>query len=506
MELSNVLIALGGVVGVLLTLIVIWVMTLRRIVDPNFVHIVQRTKSTTSYGSKQPQGNVYYAFPSWLPAIGITVRILPVNNFDLDLTAYPAYDKDRVPFLVDIKSFFRIADTNAAAQRVENFNELKKQISAIVQDAVRSILAKSDLEKIMQERTIYAEQFTEAVGKDVQHWGVEVVKPIALMDVRDGNDTQVIANIMAKKKSFIEMESRTEVAINKRKAEEAEIEAKKEVEVKKAEADRQSGEAKAISTQKIGVATAESDKKIGIAKQQAEQDIEEQKKVTEEKKMKVLEVNTVRQAEIAKEALIVKSNAEKEALIIDTEARQKEMQISADAKKYEIEQIALATLTDKEKAAKAIELTGIAEAVAVKEKGSAAATAEKEMQLARVTAEVTLAEKIGENDGYQDYLVRIETVKIQGDVDKTVGTAQARALEVGLAKAELKVIANSGNVGSGITGLKDMLTTSAGGQGLAAALEGVKQTETGSDLVSGLIEKFAPAVIAGAAGSKLAKK
>jgi flotillin len=97
---------------------------------------------------------VYYKRPTWLPLFGVTVRELPVSNFDLDLNSYEAYDKNRLPFIVDVKAFFRIADTNQAAQKVENMMELKDNLAGIVQGSVRSIMAKSDLESIMQERSI----------------------------------------------------------------------------------------------------------------------------------------------------------------------------------------------------------------------------------------------------------------------------------------------------------------------------------------------------------------
>jgi flotillin len=50
-----------------------------------------------------------------MPVLGVTVRELPVSNFDLDLVRYEAYDKNRLPFTVDVKAFFRIEDTNTAA-------------------------------------------------------------------------------------------------------------------------------------------------------------------------------------------------------------------------------------------------------------------------------------------------------------------------------------------------------------------------------------------------------
>lgn len=70
--------------------ITIYVLSLRRIVPTNLVHIVQRGNQTVSYGTNK-QSNVYYKWPSWLPILGVSTRELPVSNFDIDLK--PGYKK-----------------------------------------------------------------------------------------------------------------------------------------------------------------------------------------------------------------------------------------------------------------------------------------------------------------------------------------------------------------------------------------------------------------------------
>ena len=128
MELSTIiLIAALGLPVVIGIFILIYVFSLRRIVPTNVVHIVQRGNQTVSYGTKK-ESNVYYEWPGWLPKLGVTVRVLPVSNFDVELKRYEAYDKDRVPFVVDVKAFFHISDTNVAAEKVESFQELKSQL------------------------------------------------------------------------------------------------------------------------------------------------------------------------------------------------------------------------------------------------------------------------------------------------------------------------------------------------------------------------------------------
>lgn len=445
--ISAVIILVGIVLlGVAVKLIFI-ILDLRRVVPTNQVHIVQRAKQTISYGKDTPNGNTYYEFPSWIPIIGITKIVLPVSVFDLDLKAYEAYDIGRLPFVVDIKAFFRIDDSNMAAARVASFGELKEQLLGIVQGAVRSILANSALEKIMSERSMYGETFTKEVAEQLKAWGVVPVKNIELMDVRDSPSSQVIANIMAKKQSLIEKESRTEVARNRQQAEEAEIEASREVALKKQAA-----------KQAVGEREAEADKKIGMAKALSDAEIAESLKATREKEMEVERIKAVRAAEIAKEATVVNAEAAKRAKVLQWEANKESAVLEAAA-----------NLELKTKEAEGIKIQGFAKA-----------DAEREMQLASVKAQITLAEQIGNNAGYQEYLVRIRTVEAQ----QAIGVEQAK----NLGKADIKVIANAGSVDTGVKNVMDLFTPK-GGTAVGGALEALANTDIGKKIVDKITDK-----------------
>lgn len=456
-----------GIPALLFVIVIIYILSLRRIVPTNVVHIVQRGSSTVSYGVKK-QSNVYYEWPSWIPRFGVTVRVLPVSNFDIDLFEYSAYDKDRVPFVVDVKAFFHIADTNVAAEKVESFAELKGQLENVVQGAVRSILAKSKLEEIMEERSIFGEQFTEAVNSDLANWGVESIKNIELMDVRDAKGSEVIHQIMAKRMSEINKESRIEVARNQQLAEQEELKAKQNIAVTQAETDRIAGEAKAISEQKIGVAKANSIRVSGIAEQESLRDIAESKKTTEEKNMEVIKVTQVKQAEI-----------NKEQEIIDAEKRKKTVEIGADADKYRIQVEAEANLQAKRKDAEGVQAVGEAEAKVIAAKGKSTAEAEKANQLASVAAQTELAKEIGENPEYQSYLIKIREIEAL----QTVDTVKAESLASALKDADLKILANSGDVQSGMSRLTDILSSKGGSQ-FNGLFESLKQSEEGKALMN----------------------
>ena len=474
----NLIFSIGlGVIGLILLVLII---SLRRVVPSDVVHIVQRRKKTVSYGSGQIGGNVYYNWPSWVPVIGITSRSLSVSNFDLDLKDYEAYDKDRVPFNVDVKAFFRIDNTNIAATRVTDMKELMDHLTGIVQGSVRSILANSPLAEIMGERSKYGEIFTNDTKDELASWGVIPVKNIELMDIKDARDSVVISNIMNKRKSEIEKESRIAVALNSQKAQEAEIESQKEVLVKKAEAEKLAGEA-----------TAKSNQAVGIATQKADQAIQEEVKATAMKQQAVAEVNAVRTAEIAKQAAIVEAEQNKEVIRLNAEAEQNRIKVETDAEKYQREVSAEATKNaiSLEADAEKYKLEATSEGKLAQMKaeaegkeaiGLAEGEAEKAKQLASVIAQTTLAKEVGENQGYQQYLITIEQVKANRDI----GIEQAK----NLGHAEIKIIANAGDAVSGIRSVGEVLSPK-GGMNIAGALEGLAQTEIGKSIIDKFVKE-----------------
>lgn len=425
---------LFGIVPVLLIAAVVSIalaMWYRRVVSTNMVHIVQRRRTTVPYGTGQESGNVYYAWPSWLPRIGITVIELPVSNFELALGNYEAYDKDRVPFLIDVVAFFRVKDTATAAQRVASIDEMKEQLTRIVQGAVRKVLASDVIDKIMTERAQFGQAFTGEVQEQLDEWGVESVKSMELMDIRDVPEGHAVANIMAKKVSHIEMESRKEVAKNKQEAETAEIQARQAVDVRTQEAQ-----------QMVGQRTAEKDKLVGIAGKQAEQAVFEAEKATREAAMEVQRVQQVKQAEITREQQVVEAEQDKQTQVIRADGALAAAKLAAEG---------------------------------VRVQGEAEGKAQEAVLMAPVNAQISLAKEIGENQGYQGYLIQLEAIKAYLEV----GGKQAVALE----KAEVKIIANSGSPTEGMRGVMDLFT-SKGGTQLGGMVEAFAQTSVGAALLS----------------------
>jgi flotillin len=476
------------------------ILKLRVVVPPTEVHIVQsQSLGRVTYGQlKTPtpvsggaQGemrpatgamqNTYYRWPTWLPRYGVQVSVLPLSIFDLDLKNYEAYDKERVPFTVDVKAFYCIENAALAAERIASIDALKKQLEASLQGAVRKILAEHAIEEIMQGRSVFGQKFTDEVGPDLKAWGVTPVKSIELMDIKDAAGQMVIEAISAKRISGIDKESRVAVAENKRAAQEAEIEASRQVELQEQD-----------KIQKIGLRKAEVAKTTGIAQQEAQQQVAASERKTVESQMEVKREAAERAANIDKSVQVINANRDKEVQTIDAERnksvaeknaeRDKNVAITnADAGKavkttqaQADKEVLIATSEGKK-----TELTNLAEgnlAIATKEaqgiqaKGEAEGAAATAIALAPVTAQIKLQESIGTNQQYQDFVVRQRVV----EKDEKVGIATAEAQGKALASAKIKVLSN---VGGGASSL---------GQQLGSLLEGLNMTDTGNRILTRL--------------------
>lgn len=422
---------IAGVLAALAALTVVVAAAFRTVVATNDVHIVQSRKRSTVYGKDQSAGNVYYCWPHWLPWLGVRTISLPVSNFPVRLDGYEAYDKGRLPFQVDVMAFFRVEDPVMAAQRISDFGQLRGQLEGILQGACRTILAKAEIEQILEGRSEFGEQFTKEVDENLANWGVRTVKTIEFMDIRDSEGSEVIHQIMAKKKSEIEKDSRIAVANNTREAELAEVAATQLVDVRKYEA-----------AQAVGVRKAEAEQQVGISTEKSKQNVAEEAAITAEKNMAVKKVNDVRAAEIARDVKVVAAEQEKKHTIIVAEGKLEQAKLNAEGVRVE---------------------------------GEAKGQAEQAILMAPVNTQISLAKEIGQNQGYQDYLIRIRVV----EKDQVVGVEQAKALQA----ADIKVIANTGEVSNGVDKVMDLFS-SKGGTAIGAALEALKQTPAGAELLS----------------------
>ena len=122
------------------------------------------------------------------------------------------------------------------------------------------------------------------------------------------------------------------------------------------------------------------------------------------------------------------------------------------------------------------------DAEGIRAKGEATAAAEQAMLMAPVEAQIRLATEIGANPAYQTYLVTIEQVRAA----EKVGLETAKAMQ----GADLKVIANAGDVQSGVAKLGDVFSTQ-GGMGMTGMLAALAQTDEGQGLLGALTSRLA---------------
>lgn len=467
MSLEMIWYCVGGVIA---AIVMITILALRRIVPTNQVHIVQRNNKTVSYGKDTDNGNVYYEIPSWIPKFGVVVSKLPATIIDISLNHYEAYDKDRLPFVVDVKAFFRITDFAIAASRIPTLEELHDQLTSIVQGAVRSILAKEYLEDIMSKRSEYGELFSKEVEPQLKEWGVMSVKNIELMDIKDAGGEEVISNIMMKKKSAIEMERRVEVAKNTKTAQESEILAKQEIELKKQDADR-----------KVGLRAAEVQQEVGIAQEKQRQEVQAQAKITAEKEMEVKEVNEVRSAEITKRAAMVKASQEREVVLIQVNTAAEAADTEKKIKVVNAEAVKAEQILKAEAAKEQIELKADAdlraatnEAKGIKLKGESEASAKELMEKAQVAGQIELFDKVNNDKQYQEFMIEQRKVEAM----ERVGIEQAKNLE----NADIKIFANGNSVQDGVQKAAGLLSSNTGFN-IGEMLEALSNTPMGKELL-----------------------
>lgn len=444
--------------GAVIAISVILSMLFRVVVPTNEVHIVQSSKKATPYGQGLSDWNVYYKWPAWIPVFGVNSINLAVSIFTITEDNYQAYDQQKVPFGVDIKAFFKVADPVIASQRISSMQELHQQLTDILKGAIRKVLAGKEIITIMETRKEIGDAFTEEVRQQLVSWGVEAVKSIELMDIRDGTGSQVITNIMNRKISLIEKDSRTEIAQNKKMAEIAEIEAKRESDIKRQEAE-----------QLVGQKTAEKQQAIGIANEIATQEIQGQAKITKSIEMEVLKVEQVKSAEIEKEKAIIEAAKQKETDVI-----------KAEGQKLQTEQIAEGAKIKQTLEAEAKLITMTKNAEGIEAEGTANADATSKMEKAKVSGQIELSDKIKESTEYMNYLQIVEAIR----AGEKVGVAKAEALK----NADLKVVSNSGSVSGGVDNVLDIFSGK-GGSSIVSMIENLQSSDVGKELLAKILPK-----------------
>jgi len=465
----------GLIAIIVFGLILFYVMTqLRKVVPTNEAHVVQTAKKSISYGKNVDGGknwNVYFNWPSWVPMLWISVQRLPLSIFDLQLNDYKAYDSGKVPFQVDITAFFVISDPETAAQKVDTIGELRNQLNETLKWVVRKVLASKDIVDIMESRSEIKDEFYNQVFGAVKSWGIKL-QNVEFMDIRDADGSQVVTNIMMKKRSQIEAESQIEVAENQKKAiiekENKESEARSAAAAAKSRADiissdsQRDAELKVIENEKLTQnQEIEKERVLAVQKEEAKQKLYEAEKTTKEKELAVKQVEEEKTAEIAKSIELIKADEQKQKVIIDAEAEKEEIRLKAEADKEKVELAATADKIkvelDAEAQKKKIESIGIAKAKELDYIGTAQAKNKTQMAEALNTFD---KESLG-------FMEKELDVKLSEVVD----LEKAKALS----KADVKVISTGANGGEWVKSFMDLFSAK-GGSNIGAMVEAAKNT------------------------------
>lgn len=453
-----------AIIPIIWVLLFIYILTqLRKVVPTNEAHVVQKASKSVSYGKGVDNGtnwNVYLAWPSWVPVVWVSVQKLPLSIFDLQLNDYEAYDSGKVPFQVDITAFFEIREPEVAAQKVFTIGELKDQLNETLKWVVRKVLASKDIVEIMESRVEIKKEFYDQVFGAVKSWGIKL-QNVEFMDIRDANGSQVITNIMMKKRSQIESESQIEVAENQKmaaiekenklaEARSAAAKAKSTADIIASDAERDA-EIKVIENEKL-TQNQEIDKEriLAIQKEEAKQKLYEAEKITKERELAVKQVDEEKNAEIAKNIELIKADEQKQKVIIDAQADKESIELAASADKVKVE---LEASAEKNR----IESIWIAKAKEIDYIGTAKAKNQTQM-----------AEALNTFDS-----ASIDFMKKELDVNlsEIVDLEKAKALW----KADVKVISTGANGGEGVKSFMDLFSAN-WGSNIGAMVEAAKNT------------------------------
>ncbi len=477
-----------AIIPVIWVLLFLYIVTqLRKVVPTNEAHVVQQASKSVTYWksvNEWKNGNSYLAWPSWVPVVWVSIQKLPLSIFDLQLNDYKAYDSGKVPFQVDITAFFEIQTPETAAQKVYTIGELKDQLNETLKWVVRKVLASKDIVEIMESRVEIKDEFYSQVLWAVKSWGIKL-QNVEFMDIRDAEWSQVVTNIMMKKRSQIEAESQIEVAENQKnatiekenkfaEARSAAAKAKSAADIIASDAERDA-EIKVIENEKLTQnQEIEKERILAIQKEEAKQKLYEAEKITKERELAVKQVEEEKNADIAKNIELIKADEQKQKVIIDSEAEKEQIRLKAEADKEAIELKAGAEKIEVELQASAektrIESIWIAKAKEIDYIGTAQAKNKTQMAQALNTFDAASL----------DFMKKELDVSLSEIVD----LEKAKALS----KADVKVISTGANGWEWVKNFMDLFSAN-GGANIWAMVEAAKNTMW-EEKVSELLKKI----------------
>ena len=270
--------------------------SLRRVVPPDRIDIVVRTKSQDIYcGNKEyfPEGTtpcaVYYNIPSWVPGVGMKVRQLTLEMLEIKVDDFTAFDENRARFNCDIVAFVAIKDGQVAAMRMPRTTvEMSAQLSQVLWATMRDSTTKMTVHKIINNRSEIIRMIRGILTEAIENWGLSL-KDIEIVGFKDAPGTKVVTNISSINEQEIETDARQKNADMVMKAQ-----------IKEAEAD-----------EKAKMRQIERDESVGKRQEKQKQAVAKEAKIAMEENLEVTKVEKVKNQQISKEQAEVLAEQEK---------------------------------------------------------------------------------------------------------------------------------------------------------------------------------------------------
>jgi flotillin len=373
---------------VILAVIVIYFVTLRRVVPPKYADVVTRRGSVEIYSADETvtknkgANTVYYHYPFWMPIIGMVVTRMSLENMEIKVMNYKTFAKGNARFTIDASVYCRINNVLEAAQRFpgKSMEDFKNGIQEIIIAAIRKTTANFAVEDVISKRSEIADHVLADIKDDMLRWGVEIIN-VSIVDFKDSDGTSVIHDISAKKEAEINSLSRQEIASRTKQAEIAEVEAYQ-----------------ASKTRKLEV-----DESVGKREQEKNQVVSTEQKKAVEKEMEVTRTKTVMTAEIAAEAKVKEADGEKRSAIERAEGQRQKLELEGKGEGAKIEAM------------------GTAEADIIRKKGLSSAEVLKQTKFAEAEGLDKYAEA---QKKQQQYATAIRTI----EKDERIGLKLAESL------------------------------------------------------------------------------
>lgn len=412
-----------AIIGLLLLLALEKIKQVYVIVPPGEAHFVVTPKGSF-VASSDPEiatndTRWYLNFPSTLPMIGRSVRVMKIGIQEL-VMRQETYEINQARFGVTSSAKYRIKKVTKAAQTYPDDATLKEQMKEVIQAAVRAVTAKYNIEDVRSKKSEVAQAIYVEIKDDFEKWGLEL-ESFQLVDFEDTADSKVISNISKRREAQIAADTEIAVARKTQEAREAVAQANREAE--KAEIDAR--------------------QRIAEQEETSKQEIEKAKQKTVEEEMHVRMTEQTKAAEIEKAKNLIRQQEQKEKEIIKAEeekevaARMKEArELKAEASRIEKEKNALGEAAkiraDKEAEAEGIRSLAEADAERIRKIKGAEAEGIRATMLAEAEGKRKLAEALALYGPEEIQAMVAEQVV---EAQKIVGLESAKAM----AKADLKV-------------------------------------------------------------------